>query len=61
MSVKIEKREGETVLVGCHDKPIAKAEAGGLRIHSKHGSDKCKPLISWEEIEEAKRRATSDV
>ncbi len=55
MSVKIEQRGEDTVLVGCHDKPVATAEEGGLRVHAKHSSDKCRPLITWAEIEEARR------
>ncbi len=55
MSVKIEERDGKTTLIGCHDKPVATAEEEGIRLHAKHGSDKCKPLISWEEIDEARR------
>jgi hypothetical protein len=55
MGARIEQRGEDLVLVGCHDKPIAKVEAEGIRIHSKHGSDKCRPLLTWAEIEQARR------
>ena len=56
MSVRIERRGDVVVLVGeCHDKPCAVVEAEGLCVQSKHSSEKCSNLISWEQIERARR------
>jgi hypothetical protein len=58
MSLRIEQRGEELVILSdCHNRPVATVKENGLEVRSKHSSDKCENLITWEEIEEAKRRA----
>jgi hypothetical protein len=58
MGVKIEQRGDDLVFVGdCHNRPVATVRPDGIEVQSKHSSDKCENLISWEEIEEAKQKA----
>lgn len=55
MKVQIEKRGDEIVFIGdCHNRPVAKAGQEGISVQSKHGSDKCPNVITWEQIEQAK-------
>lgn len=56
MSVRIERRGDEIVFVDPCDKPVATMRDGGIEILSKHSSRKCDNEISFELIEEAKRR-----
>jgi hypothetical protein len=58
--VRIEERDGKIAIVSdCHDRPCATVIDEGIKIQSRHSSDKCENILTWEQLEEAKKRVTS--
>jgi hypothetical protein len=60
MGVRIERRGEETVFVDSCGKPVAVLSEEGLKIQSKHSSSKCENILSWQQIEEAKKKSNQE-